>query len=435
MTGNCDLDGSRHCCREAHLRLTPLDASHGNERRPVALGIRSPELLRDWPRTEASVPAYVWPQTEAWKKRRRPQPLHPSFSASTEWALSGWRTTAPPFGSSAATTWAKLSSMLLWLASTLIAAERTPPAGVPARPLFEGRHAATGGWVPFRVNGSVIESGAEAPLIRLPARRCCGADPSLSEWQLVDGSVRVQQIRPRYSGLPSVPMPWALPKKTHTPAFAEPRASWRPSGSPRALGPARVARSPMNAGWLQSGDGTGGQPTTGRDCPCLALTSRHRSVFIPKPSARFATAPQAGSTAGAALALVLSRSPCGRGPTRTGTDIIIRPVRDTTSEASRQRPAAPGSGKRLPSLKVARPRRSHPSSGLSVGLQGPDSSVLLVGLNDSIDAPTADGEQILQVDLDGQMLMGITAGRRTGQEAPQCADLKRAAPSRKRKRP
>jgi hypothetical protein len=52
----------------------------------------------------------------------------------------------------------------------------------------------------------------------------------------------------------------------------------------------------------------------------------------------------------------------------------------------------------------------------SVGLIGDDSSLMLVGLSDSIDAPTADGEQILQVGLAGQLLMGHRRWRQGRQQ-------------------
>ena len=50
-------------------------------------------------------------------------------------------------------------------------------------------------------------------------------------------------------------------------------------------------------------------------------------------------------------------------------------------------------------------------SDWSLSLQGDDASLMLVGLSDGIDAPTADGEEILQVGLSGHLLMGYRSWR------------------------
>ena len=178
-----------------------------------------------------------------------------------------------------------------------------------------------------------------------------------------------------------------------------------------------VARSPMNAGWLLV---RGMEPEDSQiDWQGLPLSQLFHlggiaSIFHPQTISEVRYRPTGWvnrrSSLGGSVSVV-AEAPADEARLELGTDIInsalfvTRPLSDTqgltaTARRSWLRQAIAFTQGREASAIAPQ------FTDWSVGLQGPDSSVLLVGLNDSIDAPTADGEQILQVDLDGQMLMG-----------------------------
>ena len=245
------------------------------------------------------------------------------------------------------------------------------------------------------------------------------------EWQLVDGSVRVQTSRPTVF--------WVSPistnalglyrKKTEVTTHRIRRAEIE--SLPGSLqDPLRalqdlpgVARSPMNAGWLLV---RGMEPEDSQiDWQGLPLSQLFHlggiaSIFHPQTISEVRYRPTGWvnrrSSLGGSVSVV-AEAPADETRLELGTDIInsalfvTRPLSDTqgltaTARRSWLRQAIAFTQGREASAIAPQ------FTDWSVGLQGPDSSVLLVGLNDSIDAPTADGEQILQVDLDSQMLMG-----------------------------
>ena len=327
--------------------------------------------------------------------------------------------------------------MLIWLFPVLFAAPTGPSCGDSCEAVVRevGTQKPVGG-LPFRIHHTVVESDADGRLV-FDSNRQHELTPILlsPEWRVVQDATTIRSHRPTTI--------WVAPVSTNALGLYQKKTEVTThrilreevEALPGSLqDPLRAlqdlpgtARSPMNAGWLLV---RGTEPQDSQiDWQGLPLSQLFHlggiaSIFHPQSIGEIHYRPtgwvnRRSSLGGSVSVKAEERAQDAR--LEIGTDLInsslfiSRPMSSTHSLAATARRS--WLRQAIAFTQGTEAAAIAPQfTDWSVGLQGRDSSLMLIGLADGIDSPTADGEQILQVGLAGQLLMGHRRWRNDGND-------------------